>query len=123
MTEENTSRIFRNNLSKLLIENNMSKTKFAKKLKVSPSTVSMWLNGENSPKMKTLSEIADLFCVDVSYLLIDHSEKIDAVKLFKGVGGLPDTIAAHFDGDEFTEDELNEIRQFAAFVKSKRNIK
>lgn len=32
-----------------------------------------------------------------------------------------DTIAAHFDGDEFTEDELNEIRRFAEFVKSKRN--
>ena len=121
MTEENTSRIFRKNLSKLLIENDMSKTEFAKKLKVSPSTVSMWLNGENSPKMKTLSKIADLFCVDTSYLLIDHSEKIDVVDLFKGVGGLPDTIAAHFDSDEFTKEELDEIRQFAAFVKSKRN--
>ena len=30
------------------------------------------------------------------------------------------TIAAHFDGDEYTEDELNEIKQFAEFVKSKR---
>lgn len=32
----------------------------------------------------------------------------------------PTTIAAHFDGDEYTEDELDEIRQFAAFVKNKR---
>ncbi len=32
----------------------------------------------------------------------------------------PTTIAAHFDGDEYTEDELEEIRQFAAFVKNKR---
>ena len=30
------------------------------------------------------------------------------------------TLAAHFDGDEYTESELNEIRQFAAFVKNKR---
>lgn len=30
------------------------------------------------------------------------------------------TLAAHFDGDEYTEDELNEIRQFAEFVKNKR---
>lgn len=30
------------------------------------------------------------------------------------------TIAAHFNGDDFTEDELDEIRQFAEFVKSKR---
>ena len=32
----------------------------------------------------------------------------------------PTTIAAHFDGDEYTEDELDEIRQFAEFVKNKR---
>jgi DNA-binding Xre family transcriptional regulator len=32
----------------------------------------------------------------------------------------PTTIAAHFDGDEFTAEELDEIRQFAEFVKNKR---
>jgi len=31
------------------------------------------------------------------------------------------TIAAHFSGDEFTEDELDEIRQFAEFVKNRKN--
>ena len=30
------------------------------------------------------------------------------------------TLAAHFDGDEFTESELEEIKQFAEFVKNKR---
>ncbi|HCT91669.1 MAG TPA: XRE family transcriptional regulator [Lachnospiraceae bacterium] len=30
------------------------------------------------------------------------------------------TLAAHFDGNEYTEDELNEIRQFAEFVKNRR---
>ena len=32
----------------------------------------------------------------------------------------PTTLAAHFDGDEYTEDELDEIKQFAEFVKGKR---
>ena len=32
----------------------------------------------------------------------------------------PKTLAAHFDGDEYTDDELDEIRQFAEFVKNKR---
>lgn len=32
----------------------------------------------------------------------------------------PETIAAHFNGDEYTEEELEQIRQFAEFVKSKR---
>lgn len=30
------------------------------------------------------------------------------------------TLATHFDGDEYTESELDEIRQFAEFVKNKR---
>lgn len=32
----------------------------------------------------------------------------------------PITLAAHFDGNEYTEDELDEIKQFAEFVKGKR---
>lgn len=31
-----------------------------------------------------------------------------------------DTLAAHFDGSDYTEDELEEIRRFAEFVKNKR---
>ena len=37
-----------------------------------------------------------------------------------GIDEEPTTMAAHFDGDEYTEDELDEIRQFAEFVKNKR---
>lgn len=32
----------------------------------------------------------------------------------------PQTIAAHFDGDEYTEEELEKIKEFAAFVKASR---
>lgn len=32
----------------------------------------------------------------------------------------PFTIAAHFTGDEYTNEELDEIKQFAEFVKAKR---
>ena len=30
------------------------------------------------------------------------------------------TLAAHFDGEEYTEDELDEIRRFAEFVKNRK---
>lgn len=30
------------------------------------------------------------------------------------------TIAAHFDGDEYTKEELEEIKKFAEFVKNRR---
>ena len=32
----------------------------------------------------------------------------------------PTTLAAHFDGDEYSESEMEEIKNFAAFVKNKR---
>lgn len=32
----------------------------------------------------------------------------------------PQTLAAHFDGTEYTEDELDEIRQFAEFVRNRK---
>lgn len=32
----------------------------------------------------------------------------------------PLTIAAHFGGDEYTEEELNKIKEYAAFIKSTR---
>lgn len=32
----------------------------------------------------------------------------------------PHTLAAHFEGEEFSEDELREIADFVRFVKSKR---
>lgn len=32
----------------------------------------------------------------------------------------PTTLAAHFDGDKYTESELEEIKNFAEYVKAKR---
>ena len=32
-------------------------------------------------------------------------------------------IAAHFDGDDFTEEEMDDIRAYAEFVKNRRNKK
>jgi hypothetical protein len=37
-----------------------------------------------------------------------------------GLNEEPATMAAHFDGDEYTEEELNRIKEFAAFVKANR---
>lgn len=56
---------------------------------------------------------------------ITRELKIDTEKLANGsiVNASPaqiDTLAAHFDGEEYTDAELEEIKQFAAFVKDRR---
>lgn len=60
-------------------------------------------------------------------LKISRELGLDAEKLADGAivdsNPVPQTLAAHFDGDEFTEDELDEIKQFAAFVKLKNKNK
>ena len=50
---------------------------------------------------------------------LDAEKIVDGEIIFSGEQE-PTTLAAHFDGSEYTEDELDEIRQFAEFVKGKR---
>lgn len=45
---------------------------------------------------------------------------IDSGSIYYIPNKKPQTLAAHFEGKEYTEEELEEIRQFAEFVKSKR---
>lgn len=44
-------------------------------------------------------------------------------KIKSEIDNKPTTLAAHFDGDEYTEEELEEIKRFAKFVKSQRGFK
>lgn len=57
----------------------------------------------------------------------DSLTEEEAIRLYEtsGLGEVtaskqPHTIAAHFDGTEFTQTELDKIREFAAFVKASR---
>ena len=57
-------------------------------------------------------------------LKITRELGLDAEKLVDGsivpIESEHFTLPSHFEGDEYTESELDEIRQFAAFVKNKR---
>lgn len=103
--------IFINNLDMLLKKNGMNKTELSNKIGVGKSTVSMWFSKTALPRMDLLDKIADVFGISVSDLL-SNSYTYE-----------PTTIAAHFDGDGYTVEELEEIRKFAEFVKSKREEK
>lgn len=99
-------------LKSLRTEHGMTQEQLAKILKISRSTIGMYEKGDREPDYETLEAIADFFNVDVDYLLGRTKKTTRIVN--------PLTLAAHFDGDEYTESELDEIKQFAAFVKNKR---
>ena len=93
-------------LEQLLEANNMNANELARKINVSPQTIySMIKRDSRKADIEVLLRIADIFGVNAEYFVYEHR---------------PTVLAAHFDGDEYTEEELDEIRQFAEFVKNKR---
>lgn len=89
-------------------ELNMSYQTLSEKVGISKSTLQRYETGyiKNMPVDK-LEEIADALNISPAYLMgwEDHT---------------PTTLAAHFDGEEYTESEMEEIKNFAAFVKNRR---
>ncbi len=93
-------------------ELDMSYQTLSDKVGISKSTLQRYETGfiKNMPVDK-LEDIADALQVSPAYLMgWEPNLNINE----------PTTIAAHFDGTEYTEEELGEIRQFAEFVKNKR---
>jgi transcriptional regulator with XRE-family HTH domain len=99
-------------LKLLRSEKNMSQQELADALDISKSAINMYERGERQPKFEILEQIADYFNVDMDYLLGRTSKTTKVIN--------PNTLAAHFDGDEYTAEELDKIREFAAFVKASR---
>ena len=93
-------------------EKNMSQQELADALGISKSSINMYERGERQPNFEVLEAIADFFNVDIDYLLGRTNKTTKIIN--------PNTIAAHFDGDEYTPEELDEIKAFAEFVKSQR---
>ena len=97
---------FNENLREAREKKKMSQKDVADIIGVAKSTYSLYESGNREPNVQTIKKISDALNVSADELL--------------GLNAEPTTIAAHFDGDEYTEVELDEIRQFAEFVKNKR---
>ncbi|MDD3648473.1 MAG: helix-turn-helix transcriptional regulator [Candidatus Dojkabacteria bacterium] len=92
-------------LSELLKERNMSASELARKIDVAPTTVYSIIQRNNKKvDIDVLLDMADVLGVDAEY--------------FRDTPEQPITIAAHFDGTEYTKEQLERIKAFAAFIKS-----
>lgn len=105
---ENIKEIVAKNLLYYRKLNKITQKELADKLGVKHNAISAWENGVNYIDIDTLFQVCKIFGITVNDM---YDIKTDPQ---------PTTLAAHFDGDEYTEDELDEIRQFAEFVKNKR---
>lgn len=96
-------------IQQLIDENNISQSELEKKLGFGKGTISKW-KGNTAPSADKLQKIADYFGVTIDYLMTGRKY---------GEHGI-DTLAAHFDGDELSEEEMEEIMNYVEFVKSRR---
>ena len=103
---ENIKETVAKNLLYYRKKNKITQKDLATQLGVKHNAISSWENGVNSIDIDTLFKVCKIFGITVNDMYDMNSE--------------PNTLAAHFDGEEYTADELEEIRKFAEFVKAKR---
>lgn len=95
---------------------------------IAKATMSGYMKGEFEPKQKNLHLISKSLKVNPSWLMgFDVPMEIENSKELKSVEDLDfsgiNRIAAHFEGEEFSEDDLTEIQNFINYVKQKNKNK
>lgn len=84
----------------------------AEKLGLQKSAIAKYENGRvENIKRSVIAKMSDILSCSPAYLM-GWEESVGDTS--------PQTLAAHFDGNEYTESELKEIEQFAKFVKQRR---
>ncbi len=94
------------NIKKFRLLSNLKQEELALKLGKSKNVISNWERGDNKPDADMIEKMCTIF-------------KIEPNQIY-GWDTMTETIAAHFSGDEYTQEELEEIRQYAAFIKSRK---
>jgi transcriptional regulator with XRE-family HTH domain len=97
---------FNENLKLARIRTGLTQKAIADGIGVAKSTYSLYESGRREPNVQTIKKLADILNTSADELLGMESES--------------NTLAAHFDGTEYAQDELEKIKEFAAFLKSNR---
>ena len=107
MSEDKQKAIFSKNLNSYVTKSGKNQSEIAKNIRVSPQTFNTWCKGIAIPRMGKVQALADYFHINKSDLIEDKAAE-------------PATTVAYFDVDGYTEKELDEIKSFAEFIKTKR---
>lgn len=108
MTHKSARKIFSENLLSLLRQKGIDQKQLAMDLDISPASVTHWIKENKYPRIGKIEEIAEYFEVPMSRLTQDQTNQHEEEQ---------DTIAAHFDKENLTEEEMEEVRQFINIIK------
>jgi transcriptional regulator with XRE-family HTH domain len=104
------------NIKKLRKRYDLTQQDLADIAGVTNKAVSAWESELSEPRMGAIEKMANRFGIKKSNIIEDGGmDLIDSDPLH--------TIAAHHDGEAWTEEELEEIERFKEFVKSRRQQK
>lgn len=81
----------------------------SKGFKASEKTIYSWESGNSQPTPDALLIMCKAYGISDVLSTFGYAEPSE-----------PTTLAAHFDGEEYTEAEMEEIRNFADFVRNRR---
>lgn len=104
-------------IKKLCDEQNITFAELERRIEISNGQIRRW--DKVSPKNENLLKVAEYFNVSLDYL--NNRTKIrSVVEQTCEDEKEPHTIAAHIE-DDVTEDEMDEIKNYIEFIKSKRH--
>lgn len=97
-------------ISKLMDQQDLSTSELARRTDMAKSTVSRYLNKSREFPLNRADDFAKVLKVTPEYLLgLEEKKQTNSFE----------TIAAHLDG-ELTEEEWQEVIEYAEYIKSKR---
>lgn len=102
-------------LRELRMQNGMSQKEFADIFHASQNTISQWENGTRKPSYEVAEEIASFFGVSVDYLLGNTDEPRTLDQQLEGID-----FALFGEVHELTDEEKQDVINFAKFIKSQR---
>lgn len=122
MSEQELNRIFAKNLTRFIEKRGLTQVAVADYVGVSEAAVSKWCKGENSPRMSKVDKLCELLRCNRAALMAENGpellEQNDITQMLEDLYDKDRTLMQELSG--MTPEELAEIRDFAAFVKSKR---
>lgn len=130
-------------VKKLRESKGITQQELADKINLSQSTIGMIESGKKIGSPSTLKKIADFFNVTVDYLLTTEEKLEVATKSINKIHDMVEdalkedsspyevidriakenkieTLAAHFEGEKFTDDDVEDIKKFIEYVAAKR---
>jgi transcriptional regulator with XRE-family HTH domain len=104
--------MFSQRLEQLRLKKELTQQQMADILGVTRQAYGNYESGKREPDFSTLTRLANFFGVSVDYLLGKTNVRTPI-----------ETIVAHHDGEDWTEEELEEIERFKEFVRMRRQKK